>query len=135
MTIDAVAGLGYPLDHAAGRFAVVRGIAKLEQGMRLILLTYPGERVMRPEFGCRLRDFLFESLTPGTEVQLADEVRRALETCEPRIVVERVDVVPDAVVDGLVQLVIGYRPRPDAAGRDLVVAFRTDRADAPEGGF
>jgi phage baseplate assembly protein W len=134
MTIDAVAGLGYPLDHAAGRFAVARGVAKLEQGMRLILLTYPGERVMRPGFGCRLRDFVFETLTPATEVRLAEEVRRALETCEPRIAIERVEVVPDEAVDGLVRLAIGYRPRSGAEARELVVDFRTDRAGTTEGG-
>lgn len=133
MTIDAVAGFGHPLGHVAGRFAVAHGIAKLEQGLRLILLTYPGERVMRPGFGCRLRDYVFETMTSSTQIRLADEVRRALEACEPRVAVEQVDVVPDETVDGLVQLYIEYRLRDEAGSRELVVDLRTDRA-ADEGG-
>jgi phage baseplate assembly protein W len=133
MTIDAMAGLGYPVECGLGRFTVARGTDKLEQGMTLILLTYPGERVMRPDFGCRLRDFVFESITPDTAVRLADEVRRALADCEPRVEVERVDVVPDPGVDGLVHLVIAYRPRDTGAERELVVAFRTDQAGTARG--
>lgn len=132
MTIDAVAGLGFPVGQAAGRFAVARGVAKLEQDLRLILLTYPGERVMRPDFGCRLRDYVFESMTPDTELRLSEEVRQALEAGEPRIVVDRVDVVPDPDVDGKVQLLIGYRLRAENEGRELAVDFRTDRATAAE---
>jgi phage baseplate assembly protein W len=133
MTIDAVAGLGYPVECELGRFVVARGTGKLEQGMTLILLTYPGERVMRPDFGCRLRDFVFESITPDTAVRLADEVRRALTACEPRVEVNRVDVVPDPSVDGLIQLVIAYTPRETGSARELVVDFRTDHAGTAGG--
>jgi hypothetical protein len=128
MTIDAAAGLGQPLGCVTGRFVVARGTDKLEQSMRLVLLTYPGERVMRPEFGCRLRDYVFDGLTAATVVQFGDEVRRALAACEPRVVVEQVDVVPDDAVDGLVHLVITYRPRYGGTGQELVVDLRTDHA-------
>ena len=43
--------------------ALVRGTQELEQAMRLILMTYPGERPMRPQFGSRLRDFVFDGAT------------------------------------------------------------------------
>jgi phage baseplate assembly protein W len=134
MATDTPTGLGFPLECGVGRFAVARGTGKLEQNMTQILLTYPGERVMRPDFGCRLRDFVFDSITPESAVRLADEVRRALTACEPRVAVEHVDVVPDAAVDGLVQLVIAYRDLQDGADRELVVGLRTDRAPDPEGG-
>jgi hypothetical protein len=133
MTIEAVTGLGFPLAWTAGATAVARGTAKLEQSMRLVLLTYPGERVMRPDFGCRLRDFVFDSVTPATEVWVADEVRRALALCEPRVTVESVDVVPDDAADGVVRLVIGYRPLGADGEETMVVDLRTDR-DASAGG-
>ncbi|GAA1563617.1 GPW/gp25 family protein [Kribbella hippodromi] len=128
MTIEVQTGLAYPLACVTGGFAVVAGIGELEQSMRMVLLTYPGERVMRPEFGCRLRDFVFDTMTPVTRVWLADEVRRALRTCEPRVEIEDVQVVPDPAVDGLVQLVITYQPREGDALRNLTVELRTDRA-------
>ena len=46
--------------------------------MQIILLTYPGERPMRPEFGSRLRDFVFRSADNSTAAELALEVRNSL---------------------------------------------------------
>src|SRR6476469_1928918 len=80
---------------ATGVIALARGDAELVQAMRLILSTYPGERPMRPEFGCRLRDFLFRGGTPDTIAELTDEVRRSLLRWEPRVNIEQVDVQPD----------------------------------------
>ncbi|WP_112242941.1 GPW/gp25 family protein [Kribbella monticola] len=134
MSAEAVAGLRYPVDCAGrGDFTVVRGAEKLEQGMRLILQTYPGERVMRPDFGSRLRDFLFEAATPATRVLLAREVERAISAWEPRVEVLGVDVSTDDGVDGLLHIAIGYRVRGTATSRELVVDFGTDRYQ-PEGG-
>ncbi|WBQ06499.1 GPW/gp25 family protein [Kribbella sp. CA-293567] len=128
MTIDAVAGLRFPLDCAGlGAFALARGTDKLEQGMRLILLTYPGERVMRPDFGSRLRDYVFESATPATIIRLADEVQQAINACEPRVRVHQVEVVPDPSVDGLLHLLIRYRLSGTDEVREAVIDFATDR--------
>ncbi|MEU4191088.1 GPW/gp25 family protein [Kribbella sp. NPDC026611] len=126
-------GLQYPLHCVAGGFAVVDGTDELEQSLRMVLLTYPGERVLRPDFGCRLRDFVFETVTPATQVWLADEVRGALRACEPRAEVDQVDVVPDQGIDGLVHLVIGYRPVDGGSQRELTVDLRTDRAGTAGG--
>lgn len=128
MTTQAVAGLRFPLDCATtGAIAVASGIAKLEQNIRLVLLTYPGERVLRPGFGSRLRDFLFDAATPATIVAIAAEVEQAVNACEPQVRVESVDVLPDESIDGLLQLVIHYRPRGTGEIRAVVVDFATDR--------
>ncbi|MGW6278563.1 GPW/gp25 family protein [Kribbella sp. NPDC055071] len=128
MTMQAVAGLRFPLDcSTTGSFGLARGTDKLEQCIRLVLLTYPGERVMRPEFGSRLRDFVFESATPATMVRLADEVHQAIDACEPRVQVCRVDVAPDASVDGLLHITINYQPRGTDEILSAVVDFATDR--------
>src|SRR4051794_16275881 len=122
MSIDAVAGPAFPAGCTPlGRIAIARGTEKLEQGMRLILRTYPGERVMRPDFGCRLRDFVFDAVTPDTTARLADEVARAIDACEPRVEVVAVDAEPDPSVDGLVHLVISYRIRATGGSVRLVV--------------
>jgi phage baseplate assembly protein W len=67
------------------RIALVRGDTELVQAMRLILSTYPGERPMRPDFGCRLRDYVFRAATLDTIAELTAEVRRALLRWEPRV--------------------------------------------------
>jgi len=59
-----------------------------------ILLTSPGERVMRPTFGAGLRRYLMDPNTPSTRAQIALDVQAALQTWEPRITVTSVQVVP-----------------------------------------
>ncbi len=128
MSTQAVAGVRFPLDCATtGAFAPASGTAKLEQNIRLVLLTYPGERVMRPEFGSRLRDFLFDAATPATVVAIAAEVEQAVNAGEPRVQVDLVEVLPDPSVDGLLHLTIHYRRRDTGEPQELVVDFATDR--------
>ena len=67
---------------------------ELEESMRIILLTYPGERPMRPEFGSRVRDFVFRSVDDEMTTALAFEVKRALQRWEPRVDV--IKVIADA---------------------------------------
>jgi phage baseplate assembly protein W len=111
--------------NATGGIALARGDAELVQAMRLILSTYPGERPMRPEFGCRLRDFAFRGGTPDTVAELTDEVHRALLRWEPRVDVERVDVVPDPDDPSLLYIDIRYRAKDTNDRRNLVFPFYT----------
>ena len=80
---------------ASGGIAMVRRERELEESMRIILLTYPGERPMRPEFGSRVRDFVFRSVDEEMTTALAFEVKRALQRWEPRVDVIKVIATPD----------------------------------------
>src|SRR3546814_7875365 len=64
---------------------LVGGAEKVEQSLRLILFTTPGERVLRPEFGCGLRDLVFRPTTTTFRAQVADNVRTAIQRWEPRV--------------------------------------------------
>ena len=64
-----------PQLNASGGIAMVRRERELEEAMRIILLTYPGERPMRPEFGSRVRDFVFRSVDEEMTTALAYEVQ------------------------------------------------------------
>jgi phage baseplate assembly protein W len=60
-----------------------------------LLLTVPGERVMRPDFGVNLRNFVFEQLTPNDLASLRIEIELAITIHEPRVVVESVALERD----------------------------------------
>src|SRR3954468_15110894 len=94
-----------------GGIAPVRGDTELVQAMRLILSTYPGERPMRPDFGCRLRDFVFRAATLDTIADLTAEVRRSLLRWEPRVDVVDVRVSPAPEDPALLYIEIAYRPK------------------------
>jgi phage baseplate assembly protein W len=127
MTTDFVgSGWNYPLTvRGNGAFALAGGADKLEQSMRLILSTYPGERPMRPAFGCRLRDFVFRPTTENVSADLSREVNSSLARWEPRVDVEQVLVYPDQSEDGLLYIDISYRIRATNDRRNLVFPFYT----------
>jgi len=107
----------------SGGIAMVRGEDSLAKAMRLILSTYPGERPMRPEFGSRLRDFVFRGLNGQTVSEIANEVHDALLRWEPRVEVERVDVHPDPDDAALVYIDIQYTTKTTNDRRNLVFPF------------
>jgi uncharacterized protein len=117
-------GWPYPLDvNASGGVAMAGGTRKLEQAMRLVLSTYPGERPYRPEFGCRLKDYVFDGATVDVLARISEEVRASLMRWEPRATVNDVHVYPDAVNQALVYIDIAYTPKGENDPRNLVFPF------------
>ncbi len=112
-----------PRTDATGAIALVREDQEIAESIRLILLTAPGERPMRPEFGCALGDYVFAPADAGTAGQLAYEVRLALDRWEPRVEVAEVAVRFDRADDGVLYLEIGYSVRGTNDPRNLVFPF------------
>jgi uncharacterized protein len=108
-----------------GSLALVSGDLELEQAIQIILLTYPGERPMRLEFGSRVRDFVFRTVDPGMAAELAHEVRSALLRWEPRVDIVSVAAVPDPSSDGTVFIEIEYSVKGTNDRRNLVFPFYT----------
>jgi uncharacterized protein len=120
------AGWAFPVGvDATGSIALATGHKELEQAMRLILSTYPGERPMRPEFGSRLRDFVFAGATLENAAAIAGEVRRALSRWEPRADVTDVQVMPDPGQPSLLYIDIQYQVKATNDPRNLVFPFYT----------
>jgi uncharacterized protein len=92
-------GMGWAFPPEAvttSRFEWRSGAVLVRQSILIILDTEPGERVMRPDFGCGLRRYLMEPNTPATRAAIARDIETALGVWEPRIVVGAVDVTPTA---------------------------------------
>src|SRR3954451_15887415 len=85
-------GLSFPLqvDHR-GAIALASGEEDVSQAIALILSTAPGERPMRPEFGCEIHNYLFDTIDASTAARMEAAVRDALRRWEPRIQVEQVE--------------------------------------------
>ncbi|MGW1076366.1 GPW/gp25 family protein [Streptomyces sp. NPDC002537] len=127
-------GWAFPLGvSASGGMAMVEGSHDVERAIRLVLGTEPGERPMRPEFGCAIRDKVFGSFDASTSGAIVQEVRRALERWEPRIVVDDVGVVPAAEYEEVLLIHIGYRLASTNSRRNLVHPFYVIPAHESEG--
>ena len=86
-----------PLPAADGTLAWPTLERSVEEQLRVILLTRPGEQLMRPEFGAGLANFLHEPNTLTTQRRIRDAVADSLARWEKRIIVDDVAVsdVPD----------------------------------------
>ncbi|MCS0637530.1 GPW/gp25 family protein [Streptomyces sp. LP05-1] len=86
-------GWAFPLRIGpTGGIALVSGEREVEEAIRLVLATAPGERPMRPEFGCAIHDLVFAPVNEETAGRIQHEVLSSLDRWEPRIEVQDVEV-------------------------------------------
>lgn len=123
---DAFIGAGWAFPvrtDATGGVALVRRGREIEESIRLILATAPGERPMRPDFGSGLHDHVFAPVDATTAGLIAFEVRRALARWEPRIEVADVEVTFDDADLTVLYIEILYTVRGTSDPRNLVFPF------------
>jgi uncharacterized protein len=122
MTTALGSGLAFPLGvDDRGRIALAREEIDVEQAIGIILSTAPGERPMRPEFGCAVHDCVFERIDADTLARIERAVRVALDRWEPRI--ELGDVAFENRRDGELLVRLRYRLRATNDVRNLVFPF------------
>jgi len=95
----------------------------IRQSVRIIIGTAKGERVMRPDFGCEVHDYVFAAADPATLSMIEDAVEDALVQWEPRIDVERVEAAPDEENPNRVLVEIDYWVRETNSSANLVYPF------------
>lgn len=118
------AGWGFPMRTGpSGSFTLVSGQREIEEAMRLVLATAPGERPMRPEFGCAVHDLVFAPVNDRTIGRIQYEVRTSLDRWEPRIKVESVDVSVDPENTAVLFIDVRYSIRGTNNPRSLVFPF------------
>lgn len=116
-------GWAFPLSPAPdGDVEMVSDEEDIRQSIVLILETEPGERVMRPDFGCGLRGLVFEPINASTLALAGYKVEQALVKWEPRINVIDVSVTPDAEA-GKLMIQISYQVRATNTFYNLVYPF------------
>jgi len=100
-----------PLPSAAGGIQLVTGDAAIRQSIMLLLTTIPGERVMRPDYGCPLHRLVFwpnDATTAGLAIHY---VRQALRRFEPRVQIVRLDAGAHPLDPAILLISLEYRVR------------------------
>lgn len=124
-------GWAFPVRVSAnGKLATVSAEEDIQESIRLILGTNPGERIMRPEFGAGLDAFVFEPINTGTLARLKKQVEDALVMWEPRIQITEVRVTPDANENGRILIGLEYRVWATNSRHNLVYPFYLDEGGA-----
>ncbi len=125
-------GIAFPFEtDDSGDVRLTRG-DDVRDALHMIIMTAPGERVMRPEFGCAIWDHVFSPVNTSTLGQMAHAVRQALSRWEPRIEIDSVTVRPDLEAESgtTVHIEIDFRLRSTNDRRNLVYPFYV----IPQGG-
>ncbi|MET8906054.1 GPW/gp25 family protein [Streptomyces sp. NPDC048232] len=130
-------GWSFPLRIGpTGGIALVSGEQEVEEAMRLILATAPGERPMRPEFGCAIHDLVFAPVNEQTAGRIQHEVHVTLDRWEPRIEVHDVEVTTGEG-QNVLYIDVRYSIRGTNNPRSLVFPFYVipshDEPDLPGG--
>jgi hypothetical protein len=117
-------GLSFPMRvDQSGALALTSGEADIDGSLRMVLTTAPGERLMRPQFGCKIWDLLFEPINANTIGRMGVAVRDAVSQWEPRVTLDSVDIAPDPNDAAKVMIHLTYRVRATNDKRNLVYPF------------
>lgn len=117
-------GWNFPIapDSRTGGLRYLNGPDKVRQSIWIVLDTEPGERIMRPSFGCGLRRYLMKPNTSATRALIQHDVERGLSLWEPRIELQGVRVDPGDD-PSLVLIQISYIHRADRRPDSIVYPF------------
>lgn len=95
----------------------------IRESIWIILATAKGERVMQPDFGCGIHNFVFATMSMATMGLIESSVREALIRYEPRIDFNEVRVLPIQDTLGKLEIEINYRVRTTNNEFNLVYPF------------
>ena len=111
------------LDPRTGRVLSVEYEEDIRQSIFIILETAPGERVMRPNFGCGIHELVFTAVDSTAIQQIRSTVMEALRRCEARIDVLAVTVKEELNLNGELEIELEYRVRKTNQTGNLVYPF------------
>lgn len=117
-------GWAFPIRlNAVGQISLSEYEDDIRESIRIILLTAQGERVMRPDFGSGLHEYVFERMSATVIGTIQATVQNALIKWEPRIQVLGVSVTPAPHEDGTLLIDVDYRVRATNTRFNLVFPF------------
>ncbi|MBV8659987.1 MAG: GPW/gp25 family protein [Burkholderiales bacterium] len=133
MSIMLGRGWQFPLHFNARtkRVAMVTGVEDVEESLRILMATYPGERVMLPAYGCNVRRMVFETLSENTLTELKETIRKAILFFEPRITVLQLDLTLTDPLEGRLDVSLDYSIRTTNTRHNLVYPLYLKQATNP----
>ena len=102
---------------------MVANEADIEESLRILIATRPGERIMQPAYGCGIHALVFEGVNETTMAEIQEAIDQAILFFEPRIRLERVEVDMEQAYDGLLKVDIEYTVRETNTRSNIVYPF------------
>lgn len=117
-------GWSFPLRvDAGGRIGLSEYESDIKEAIWLILSTGKGERVMRPDFGCGIHDYVFSVIDTSTVTLMENSVKEAITLWEPRVRLTGVKASTGSVSEGKIEISVDYEVRATNNRFNLVYPF------------
>ncbi|NMM48470.1 GPW/gp25 family protein [Marinigracilibium pacificum] len=107
----------------SGSVVLVSEDNDIRESLRILLSTRPGERIMNADYGCDLKFAAFEALNNSLIETIRMRVEMAVLYHEPRITLDKVEVIPDKQNDGLVNINLIYTVRKTNVRTNMVYPY------------
>jgi phage baseplate assembly protein W len=95
----------------------------IKESIRIIIATAPGERLMRPEFGCGIHDLVFSTMNRATLGLFESRVREAITKFEARVEIVELIISSREANNGKLEINLTYRVRDTNDQFNLVFPF------------
>jgi len=115
-------GWGFPpsFDWRSKEATLVSEVQDIEQSLRILLGTVPGERVMQPAYGCGIKRMVFETVNDSTVTEIKDIVAKAVLFFEVRITLHEIDIDWSDYANGVLRLKLDYTVRTTNTRTNMV---------------
>jgi phage baseplate assembly protein W len=107
---------------ARGGIGMIDGNDAIRQAILILLFTIPGERIMRPDYGCDLHRLIFSPNDDTTAGLAIHYIRRAIEKWEPRVDIVALDAGRDPEAPERLNILLVYRVRATLHTEPLTIA-------------
>ena len=107
------------LDSGDGYTSIKRLKALIKQNFKMLILTNPGERVMNPDFGVGIKQFLFENFESDVYKKIDSKIREQTKRYMPIITIKSIQFGTGGIEDNSLGVRLEYTI-PDIAARDLL---------------
>jgi phage baseplate assembly protein W len=106
---------------------MVSDVKDINQSLEILFGTAVGERVMQADYGCNINDMIFEPINVTLVTRITERIRRAIIYYEPRIKLERLDVVKNDEF-GIINMVVEYTVRSTNTRNNIVYPYYLNEA-------
>ena len=118
-------GWGFPINFNPdeGCVDLIGGVEDIEQSLAILLNTLPGERVTNLNYGCKVKDKIYDPIDGKFSFLAEEAIKDAISFYEPRIVVESINIDYEQQSEGLVVIEVNFIVKQTNARHNLVYPF------------
>ena len=121
-------GWGFPprFNKTENSVAMVSDREEIENSLNILFSTKINERLFHPDFGCNLDEYQFEGNSQVQMIRIRKMIRECVETYEPRINVENVELLTGKADEGILEIVLSYSLSSSESVYNMVYPYKFD---------